>query len=341
MTLITVRAIIVAHLECHVPDVFEKVFKNGQSFLFHCTDTFVRHFLRTELNWSWRRMTRAAQKVPEDAERKCYEAALRIAWIIKEEDIPAALFINSDQTGVVYAQGSNITWAQTNSKQVSVVGGEEKRAFTLVTSVCANGELLPFQAVYKGKSTASLPDIGSVGMKESLTAGMVFSVSGTETHWSTHETMHEFVNKIISPFFEQKKKELGLPPEQKSLWYIDCWSVHRSKDFRDWMAANHKNIVLVFVPANCTGMFQPCNVGIQRPLKLSLKRTAHEDIVKEILGHLDKEMTSPDGVLLSKSLPVLRNRSTRWINEAFHALNIPALVKQVHLMVYVFLLQFC
>jgi hypothetical protein len=112
------------------------------------------------------------------------------------------------RTGIVYAQGSNITWAQTGSKQVPVVSGEKKWAFTLVTSVCVNGALIPLQVTYKGKLAASLPSINSVSMKDSLAVGMLFSISSTDTHWLTHEMMHEFINKILSPHFEQKKRNL-------------------------------------------------------------------------------------------------------------------------------------
>jgi hypothetical protein len=85
------------------------------------------------------------------------------------------------------------------------------------------------------------------------------------------------------------------------------------------------------VPANCTGKFQPCDGGIQQPLKLALKHTEHEDIIKEILQELEKDTISrPDSIKLSKSLPVLHDWSTQWINEAFHKLNISSVVKQLY-----------
>jgi hypothetical protein len=51
------------------------------------------------------------------------------------------------------------------------------------------------------------------------------------------------------------KKELGLPSSQVSIWLIDCWSVHKSKEFRTWMKKNHPNIILLFVPGGCTSLF--------------------------------------------------------------------------------------
>ncbi|KIK77063.1 hypothetical protein PAXRUDRAFT_63046, partial [Paxillus rubicundulus Ve08.2h10] len=73
-----------------------------------------------------------------------------IAYGIKEHDIPSSLYVNSDQTQVVYAQGSNLTWAPTGAKQVSTVGNEEKHAFTIVVSIANDSTMLPLQAIYAG-----------------------------------------------------------------------------------------------------------------------------------------------------------------------------------------------
>ena len=100
--------------------------------------------------------------------------------------------------------------------------------------------------------------------------------------------MHSLVNNIIAPYFEKRKIELSLPPDQKSIWKIDCWSVHKSKEFRGWMKEKHPNIILIFVPGGCTGLWQPLDVFFQCPLKLTLKCLAHRDIVDEVTAKLAK-----------------------------------------------------
>ena len=47
------------------------------------------------------------------------------------------------------------------AKQVAVVGIEEKRAFTLMVSVAADGTILLFQAIYQGSTRNSLPSADS------------------------------------------------------------------------------------------------------------------------------------------------------------------------------------
>ncbi|KAF8808294.1 hypothetical protein BYT27DRAFT_7057706, partial [Phlegmacium glaucopus] len=191
-------------------------------------------------------------KIPEDWEEKCEKLFLRKAYSIKEYDILSVLYVNSDQTQVVYAPGDKMTYAPIGAKQVSLVGGDEKHAFTVMVSVANDGTLLPLQAIYAGLSTASCPSKTAGYYNEVMSAGMLLEHSGTVTYWSNMATMHSFVDNILAPYFARKRALLNLPPTQKALWQINVWSVHRSKEFRKWMSDNHDNIILDFIPGGCT-----------------------------------------------------------------------------------------
>ncbi|KAE9395334.1 hypothetical protein BT96DRAFT_958536 [Gymnopus androsaceus JB14] len=175
--------------------------------------------------------TQAARKRPNDWEDQCERSEFRKAYVIKEEDIPAELWVNSDQTQIVYAPGDKMTWAPTGAKQVSLVGADEKRAFTLM--------LLPFQAVYQGLTEKSCPSPGSPEYCEAIELGFLLEYSGTGTYWSNQKTMRTFVDKILAPYFDREKERLGLRTTQMSLWTIDVWSVHRSEEFQTWMNKTH------------------------------------------------------------------------------------------------------
>jgi len=60
--------------------------------------------------------------------------------------------MNSDQTQWLYAPGDKLTYAEVDSKQVSVVGRDEKQAFTTMVTITSARVLLPFQAIYHGKT---------------------------------------------------------------------------------------------------------------------------------------------------------------------------------------------
>ncbi|KAJ7128792.1 hypothetical protein C8R43DRAFT_897066, partial [Mycena crocata] len=223
---------------------------DGSSF--RCSESFVKKYLHHTLKWSERRATKAAQKLPANHQVLLDAAFLREAWIIRDHAIPAELRVNTDQTQLVYQQGTKTTWNERGAKQVAVVGQEEKRAFTLVPSISASGVLLPMQAVFHGKTDKSCPSSSAARYDEAIGLGYVMLPSKSATYWSTQDTMHLLVDDIITPYFESAKKALGLPPSQSSIWKIDCWSVHKSKLFLKWMKDNHPNIIISFVPGGCT-----------------------------------------------------------------------------------------
>ena len=156
-----------------------------------------------------------------------------------------------------------MTYALSGANQVATVGSEEKRAITILPSVTNDGKLLPIQAIYKGLNSKSLPSPAARSQYESEKAGFLFELSKTATYWSTIATMKNFVNMTLAPYFDSVREELGLDWDQMALWLIDCWSVHRSKEFLEWMASKHPLIIVIFVPAGMTGSFQPCDVGLQ------------------------------------------------------------------------------
>ena len=109
---------------------------------------------------------------------------------------------------------------------------------------------------------------------------------------------------------------------------IDVWSVHQSDKFWNWMKKMHPTLILDFIPGGCTGVHQPCDVGIQWPLKLSIHRSYNEDVVKEMSGQIKEK-----GKILSvdAQLPVVHDCSVRWLFNAYQAINNEKLVMKVSL----------
>ena len=96
------------------------------------------------------------------------------------------------------------------AKQVSLVGGEEKRAFTAMVSIANNGTLLPFQAIYQGKTILSCPSKTAPHFNDVICAGMLLEFSGTATYWSNQQMMRNFVKNILAPYFDKEQAKLGL-----------------------------------------------------------------------------------------------------------------------------------
>ncbi|KAI0691066.1 hypothetical protein BC835DRAFT_1279846 [Cytidiella melzeri] len=233
VTASTVRGIMVAHIQHSLPGLFAVKTKVGT---FSCSIRFVRSFLRRYMRWSMRKATKAAQKIPLDAEAKCRASFLRQALSIRNYHILPELRVNIDQTQVVLQDTGNRTYDSIGSTQVQVVGKEEKRAFT--------------------------------------------------------RTMYLFIDDILMPYLRRQKEKLKLPKEQECILQLD-----------------------------------PCDVGMQRLMKIVVRRSQQEDVVEETLGMLRKGVKSQD-IKLDNSIKTLRNRSVRWLVRAFQEINDPRIVKK-------------
>jgi hypothetical protein len=215
ISLVTARGIMLGTILTQAPDILMKKFVDGSTF--RASDSFtMRCWLHDSMHWSRRKATQAAQKKPLEWEDLCEKSALRKAHMIKEEDIPSELWANSDQTQSLYAPGDKMTWAETGSKQVPVIGSEEKRAITILVSVVSDGTVLPMQATYSGKTDRSRPSKNAPKFKDLVDAEFLLQESGTATYWSNIQTMKDFVNRIVAPYFNKKKAELNLHQEKVS-----------------------------------------------------------------------------------------------------------------------------
>ncbi|KAF9791281.1 hypothetical protein BJ322DRAFT_989868, partial [Thelephora terrestris] len=97
------------------------------------------------------------KKAPENITEILTDAALCLTSTISQFHVPKFLIVNSDQTGAQYSAGGQETYAPIGSKQVEVIGKDEKRSSTLMVGISMSGEVLPFQAVYAGTTNWSLP----------------------------------------------------------------------------------------------------------------------------------------------------------------------------------------
>lgn len=224
----------------------------------------VSEFARNIMFWSWRTRNTSAQKLPDDWREQGRLMARRIAALMQLSSVPSTNVVNIDQTGLVLIPVNTHTYEQRGGVRVAIAGAEKKRQITAVLGSSLAGAMLPLQLIFEGKTERSRPP----HTPGTLTAG--FHLTNSDNHWSTLETMKEYVNFVLDPW----RRKAGNDAEMVLL--LDAWSVHRSKEFRDWMDAQHKRIHLVFVPANCTGMLQIADVALNRPFKASIRNSFND-----------------------------------------------------------------
>src|SRR5258708_2901011 len=69
-----------------------------------------------------------------------------------------------------------------------------------------------------------------------------------------------YFEHIIQPYIKEKIAASKLPPSSKAIVILDCWSVHRSEEFRMKIRTKYRNIELLFIPPNCTSKLQVADV---------------------------------------------------------------------------------
>ena len=94
------------------------------------------------------------------------------------------------------------------SKRVEIVGISDKQHVTAVLCGTMAGYLLPLYLINQGKTSACLPHID-------FSAG--WHVTCTPNHRSNEKKMNDYLQMIIMPYVERKRKELKLTADQPAL----------------------------------------------------------------------------------------------------------------------------
>ena len=170
----------------------------------------------------------------------------------------SGIIVSGLQTGVKLIPVSSWTMAQSGSKQIPVVGKEDKREITVLLAATAAGTLLPPQVVYQGKTT---------GCHAKVTFPEKWHITHSENHWSTEQTMLEYLENIIIPYVTNTRQALDLPEDQRALPIFDVFAAHLCQSVLET-----NNIHQIFVSASCTGELQPLDVGINDQFKAFLKQ---------------------------------------------------------------------
>ena len=93
---------------------------------FYCRESFVQKFLQETMDWSLRHSTCAGKKTPDGVTYILTNAYFCIVHTISENNVTITISVNTDQTLVTYSAGASETYAPKGSKQVEVVGKDEK-----------------------------------------------------------------------------------------------------------------------------------------------------------------------------------------------------------------------
>ena len=216
------------------------------------------------------------------------------------EEIPLELVLNWDHTGISIVPGSSWTMELKGTKRVEITGMGDKRQITAVFCGTASGYFLPPQIIYQGKTKASLP---------SYTFPSDWHPTFTHNHWANEDTTKEYILKIVPPYVQAKRKELGLTSDFPALAIYDVFKGQMTEAVFKLLEEN--NIYTLRVPANCTDRLQPMDLSVNKPAKDFMRGKFREWYSAEVQKQFDQGATSFTPVDLRMS--VMKPVGAKWL----------------------------
>ena len=138
-----------------------------------------------------------------------------IETISKMKAIPKEMIINCDQTAVKYVPISDWTKEVRGAKQVHITGKDDKRQLTATLTVTVNGEMLPAQMIYGGKTPACVP---------SLDFPSRWHITFTQNHWANEDTMLAYIHNILLPYITSTCQKLKCHSQRRSQTQVFAWA---------------------------------------------------------------------------------------------------------------------
>ena len=159
---------------------------------------------------------------------------------------------------------------------------DDKWQITGVFARTLTGDFLPPQLIYKGTTKRFLPGVNFPSD---------WHIMHSLNHWSKESTMKAYIEKILLPYINGKRKELKLQPDHPALVMFDKFTGQGTESLLQLLEDNHINVVMV--PANCTDRLQPLDVSINKPAKTFLQQQFNkwyaEQICQQICQHLQEK----------------------------------------------------
>jgi DDE superfamily endonuclease len=250
--------------------------KEGQPSVSWC-----RMFL-SKNNFRRRRKTNAGRKqLPADAESIQERFFLQCALIIQEHRIPKQFVFNWDETGVSLVDLGKYTMELKGSKEVRIVGADDKRQITVATCTTAAGTCGPFTVIWQGKSSSTRA-IPQAKYPQS------WCVQQTESHWMTQGAQKKYLKKL-ELWLKSEREKLG-NVDQVACMLIDTYEVHLMPFLKEW--AREQKVIVKYIIPGMTGYLQPQDLAINQPFKqhVSDEMTQHfEQLLSKFLEEKNKD----------------------------------------------------
>ena len=210
-----------------------------------------------------RMATHVAQRSPEQVYEEAKGHLEVMVPLVNDINRSPAFTLNMDQTPMWYAMTPKTTIEPRGSRTVNVrtATGDSERV-TVAVTITASGHLLPSMVVFKGSPT------GTIARREipTLPRGLLYRVNAKA--WFNEQIMLDWVEHVLAPYVATAPE--GIVP----ILFLDMFKVHMMQSVVQAIQA--LGVQVEFIPAGCTGLVQPVDVGFNKSLKAKMREQFHD-----------------------------------------------------------------
>jgi len=165
---------------------------------------------------------------------------------------------------------------------------------------------LPLQLIYKGKTNRCHP-------RHDFPAD--WHITHSPKHWSTEETMIQYVENIIMPYIERTRETLG--NDSAALVIMDNFKGQVTDKMTRLLESY--NIHTCLIPPNTTDRLQPMDVAVNKPAKAFIRQCFQAWYGEQISMQLDGEhaVEEQDVDTVDLGMTVMKEAGAKWLEEMF------------------------
>lgn len=256
--------------------------------------------LLKRMNFVKRKATTAKSKYTGTDFKEVKKAFLNeVVTTTTMEEIRPELILNWDQTGIHIVPSTSWTMDQRGSKRVELIGVDDKRQITAVFCGTLTGDFLPVQLIYKGKTPRCHP-------KFKFPPG--WHITHSPNHWSTEETMVQYLEHIILPYVARMRES----EEEPALVIMDNFKGQITAKINSILEDN--NIHVCLLPPNTTDLLQPMDISVNKPAKEFLRNEFQLWYSEKVMERIEEEnVDAIDITPVKLQLPILKELGAKWL----------------------------
>ena len=228
-----------------------------------------------------RSTTHVAQRNISETQIEALNFIREMRPILSAPDVHPSYILNMDQTPLNASPNKKRTLNIKGNKTVySRRAGHSNPRFTAAVTITADGKKLKPMFIFKGVPTG---DIATREFPRSPYRAQAL-LSCQPAAWMGTNEMLRWIDEILAPYIEDRPQ--GVTP----ILLLDNYKVHQVQEVQDKLA--EIGVRPYWLPGGVTGLAQPVDVGITKPLK---------DRYRHQFGEWKKEMGIDRAILRTPS----------------------------------------